>query len=314
MLVALGVKAQNDPHSLRLMGIPLEGAIDSVIPRLKAAEWTPWGDADDGEDFFFRGKFYGIRAKLMVSVKPETKMVTSAYVTIGPYSTQQMLERNFQYFLHKMKQEHGELKQHDNAWVGIGDEGSVKLSIVDNDNGSHDIRVLYLVEGAYYKDAVSRGFYGPVQEVVTENAVSEDQFMHFSQDGQLENADMQERQYDTYGYLQSARMVEKEGYSLVRYEYDSQYQLKRSTQENPVAGVLYVHEYTYDANGEVQSENMKVWEKEECVLTITLRNNFLTRDDHGNWTTNSLSLSYWEKGAQSQQTTVLQKRTIAYYE
>ena len=92
MLVALGVKAQNDPHSLRLMGIPLEGVIDSVIPRLKAAEWTPWGDADDGEDFFFRGKFYGIRAKLMVSVKPETKMVTSAYVTIGPYSTQQMLD------------------------------------------------------------------------------------------------------------------------------------------------------------------------------------------------------------------------------
>ena len=126
------------------MGIPLEGVIDSVIPRLKAAEWTPWGDGDDGEDFFFRGKFYGIRAKLMVSVKPETKMVTSAYITVGPYSTQQMLERNFQYFLHKMKQEHGELKQHDNAWVGIGDEGSVKLSIVDNDNGSHDIRVLYL--------------------------------------------------------------------------------------------------------------------------------------------------------------------------
>jgi hypothetical protein len=45
-----------------------------------------------------------------------------------------------------------------------------------------------------------------------------------------------------------------------------------------------------------------------------MRNNYLTRDDQGNWTSNSLSLSYWEKGSQSQQTTVLQKRTLAYWE
>jgi len=81
-----------------------------------------------------------------------------------------------------------------------------------------------------------------------------------------------------------------------------------------VAGISYVNEYTYNAESELQSESQKVWQNDECVLTINLRNNYLTRDDQGNWTTNSLQLSYWEKGTQSQQTTVLQKRTIAYWE
>lgn len=314
LLVVLGLRAQGDPHSLRLTGVSLEGPVDSVAKRLAAAEWTPWGQSDDGEDYYFRGKYYGIRAKLMLSVKPETKMVTSGYVTVGPYSTEQMLERNLQYFRHKLKQEFGELTPHADAWVAMSDYGSVKLSVSDNGNGSRDIRVLYFVESAFYKDALMMGFHGPVQEVVTENAVNEDQFLHFSQDGQLENPDLQERKYDGFGYLQTARMTEKEGYSLVKYEYDSQCRLLRRTLENPVAGITYVHEYTYNAQGELQSVNQKVWEKEECILTINLRNNFLTRDGQGNWTTNSLQLSYWEKGAQSQQTTVLQKRTLAYWE
>ena len=300
--------------SLKLAGVSLEGPVDSVAKRLVAADWTPWGQSDDGEDYYFRGKYYGIRAKLMLSVKPETKMVTSGYVSVGPYSTEQMLERNLQYFQYKLKQEFGELTPHADAWVAMSDYGSVKLSVSDNGNGSRDIRVLYYVESAFYKDALMMGFHGPVQEVVTENAVNEDQFLHFSQDGQLENPDLQERKYDGFGYLQTARMTEKEGYSLVKYEYDSQCRLLRRTLENPVAGITYVHEYTYDAQGELQSVNQKVWEKEECILTINLRNNFLTRDGQGNWTTNSLQLNYWEKGAQSQQTTVLQKRTIAYWE
>ena len=109
-------------------------------------------------------------------------------------------------------------------------------------------------------------------------------------------------------------MAEKEGFSLVSYEYDKQYRLVRRTLENPVAGITYVHEYTYTAEGEIQTVLQKVWEKDECVMSINLRNNFLTRDQQGNWTTNSLQLSYWEKGSQSQQTTVLQKRTISYWE
>ena len=310
----MGLWAQSDPHSLQLMGISLEGPVDSVAKRLATAEWTSWGRSDDGEDYYFRGKYYGIRAKLMLSVKAESRMVTSAYVTVGPYSTNSMLERNLNYFQYKLTQEFGELTQHADAWVAMNDFGGVKLSVATNDNGSHDIRVLYYVESAFYKDALMMGLHGPVQEVVTENAVSEDQFLHFSQDGQIENPDLQERQYDGFGYLQTARMMEKEGYSLVKYDYDSQYRLLRRTLENPVAGITYVHEYTYDAQGEIQSVNQKVWQNEECIMTINLRNNFLTRDDQGNWTTNSLQLSYWEKGSQSQQTTVMQKRTIAYWE
>ena len=306
--------AVSDPHSLKLMGISLVGVVDSVSARLQTAGWQPWGKSGDGEDFYFRGMYYGIRAKLMVTITPETHLVNSAYVTIGPYSTQQVLERNLQYFLLKLNQEHGGLEERHDAWLFMDDNGSIKLSVVDNDNGSRDIRVLYVVEGPYYKDAVNMGLHGPVQEVVTENAVSEDQFMHFSQDGQLENADLQERQYDSNGYLRKARMTEKEGYSLVNFEYDSRYRLVRRTLENPVAGISYVHEYTYNADGELQSETQKVWQNEECVLSITLYNSYLTRDKQGNWTTNSLQLSYWEKGTQSQRTTVLQKRTIAYWE
>ena len=312
--VALCLWAQGDPNSLQLMGVPLEGPVDSVAQRLKAAEWLEWGGSDDGEDFYFRGKFYGIRAKLMLSVKPESRMVTSAYVTVGPYSTTKMLESNLHYFQHKLRQEYGEFSEHGDAWVMVGDYGSIKLSVVTNDNGSRDIRVLYYVEGAYYKDALMMGFHGAVQEVVTENAVSQEQFLHFSQDGKLENPDLQERQYDSFGYLRKARMTEKEGYSEVKYEYDSLSRLVRKTVTNPVAGISYVNEYTYNAESELQSESQKVWQNDECVLTINLRNNYLTRDDQGNWTTNSLQLSYWEKGTQSQQTTVLQKRTIAYWE
>ena len=314
MLVVLGAKAQSDPHSLCMMDVSLEGPVDSVAKRLAAADWQAWGNSEDNEDYYFRGKYYGIRAKLMLSTHPESRMVTSAYVTIGPYSTETMLQRNLNYFQYKLGKQYGALTQRDGAWVYIGDYGSIKLSVADNDNGSRDIRILYYVDGSFYKDAVSMGLKGAVQEVVTENAVDEEQFMHFSQDGKLENADLQERQYDSYGYLRKARMTEKEGYSLVSYEYDKQYRLVRRTLENPVAGITYVHEYTYNADGEVQTVIQKVWEKEECVLSINLRNNFLTRDSQGNWTTNSLQLSYWEKGTQSQQTAVLQKRTIAYWE
>ena len=50
------------------------------------------------------------------------------------------------------------------------------------------------------------------------------------------------------------------------------------------------------------------------MLTINIRHNYLTRDGQGNWTNNSVSLSYWEKGRQSQQSTVIQKRTIMYWD
>lgn len=306
--------AQTESRCALLQGIPLEGPLDSVRTQLQAADWTEWGQSDDGEDYYFRGKFYGIRAKLLVSISPSSKFINSAYVSVGPYSTEAMLERNLQYFLYKLKQEHGDFVERDGSWVYMDDFASVKVSLVDNESGSRDIRVLYLPMGAYYKDAVVMGLHGPVQEVVTENAVSEDQFMRFSEDGQLEQPDMTKRQYDRYGYLRQAEMTEVEGHSDVSYEYDSHYRLVRRTLTNEAAGIRYIHEYTYNERDEIASLNQKVFKGDECVLTLNMHNNYLTRDGEGNWTSNSLSLSYWEKGSQSQQTTVLQKRTLAYWE
>ena len=306
---------KGDPRSISLMGIPIEGPIDSLRQSLVAAQFAEWGQSDDGEDFYFRGNFYGFRSKLMVSVAPETKMVTSAYVTIGPYSTQKMLDKNLQYFLYKLQKDHGNFSQRDDSWFYIDDFGSIKLSIVDNENGSRDIRVLYLPSVPYYKDALSMGLRGDIQEVVTENAVAEDQFMHFHGNGQIENLDLIDRVYDRYGYLLRARMKEKEGYSTIEYAYDDSYRLVKRTLTNEEAGISYVNSYTYNDQDEVLTQHQKVFDKKgDCIMTINMSNNYITRDDNGNWTSNSLSLTYWEKGSATQNTTVLQRRTLTYWE
>ena len=306
---------KGDPRSISLMGIPLEGPIDSLRQSLVAAQFAEWGQSDDGEDFYFRGNFYGFRSKLMVSVAPESKMVTSAYVTIGPYSTQKMLDKNTQYFLYKLQKDHGTFSQRDDSWFYIDDFGSIKFSIVDNENGSRDIRVLYLPSVPYYKDALSMGLRGDIQEVVTENAVAEDQFMHFHGNGQIENLDLIDRVYDRYGYLLRARMKEKEGFSTIEYAYDDSYRLVKRTLTNEEAGISYVNSYTYNDQDEVLTQHQKVFDKKgDCIMTINMNNNYITRDDNGNWTSNSLSLTYWEKGSATQNTTVLQRRTLTYWE
>lgn len=306
--------AQGDPHSICMMDIAIEGPVDSLRQQLKDSGLTEWGQSDDGEDYYFRGNFYGIRAKIIVTAPVSTGLVSSAYVTIGPYRTQAMLERNLQYFRNKLEKVHGALVKRGEAWVFMDDCGSVRLSIADNDNGTHDIRVLYLVTAAYYKDALSMGLRGSVQEVVTENAVAEEQFMHFSQNGQLDNADLTNRQYNRHGYLIQAQMTEKEGYSTVVYAYNSGGRLSRRTLTNEAAGIRYDNEYVYNAQGDILSQSQKVFDKSgQCVLAINTHNNYLTRDDEGNWTTNSMTLSYWEKDSPSQQTTVLQKRTLTYW-
>ena len=109
-------------------------------------------------------------------------------------------------------------------------------------------------------------------------------------------------------------MTEQEGYSKVTYEYDNNYRLIRRTLINDTAAIKYINEYTYNERDEIASQNQKVFKGDECVMTINMHNDYVTRDEQGNWTTNSLSLSYWEKGSQSQQTTVLQKRTLVYWE
>jgi hypothetical protein len=306
---------KGDPRSISLMGIPIEGPIDSLRQSLTDAQFAEWGQSEDGEDFYYRGNFYGFRSKLMVSVAPESKMVTSAYVTIGPYSTQKMLDKNLQYFLYKLQKEHGTFSQRDDSWFYIDDFGSIKLSIVDNENGSRDIRVLYLPSVPYYKDALSMGLRGDIQEVVTENAVAEDQFMHFHGNGQIENLDLIDRVYNRYGYLLRARMKEKEGFSTIEYIYDDSYRLVKRTLTNEEAGISYVNDYTYNDQDEVLTQHQKVFDKKgDCLMTINMSNNYITRDDNGNWTSNSLTLTYWEKGSATQNTTVLQRRTLSYWE
>lgn len=317
LVVATVLHAQSgpDPHCLQLMGIPLEGPVDSLNVLLGEKEFVGWGQSDDGEDYYYRGKFYGIRAKLLVSVSPKTRFVESAYITIGPYGSKSMFEKNFQYFLYKLQKDYGEFTKRDDNWYYMDDYGSVKLSEVTNDSGSRDIRVFFYPSTSFYKDALSMGLQGPVQEVVTENAVSEDQFLRFSQDGQLENPELTNRVYDRYGYLRQARMTEQQGHSDVEYAYDSHYRLIRRTQTNASAQIRYVIEYTYNGQGELMSQNQKVYDKTGiCVMTINMHYDYLTRDDYGNWTSNSLTLSYWEEGSQSQQTTVLQKRVLEYWE
>lgn len=317
LMVTMVLRAQSgtDPRSLLFMGIPLEGSIDSLTTQLTETGFAEWGRSDDGEDFYYRGKFYGIRAKLLVSISTTTRFVESAYVTIGPYGTKSMFEKNFQYFLYKLQQDYGEFTKRDDAWYYMDDFGSVKLSVVTNDNGSRDIRVFYYPSSPFYKDALVMGLHGPVQEVVTENAVSEDQFLRFFQDGRLENPDLVNREYDRYGYLRRAQMTEKEGHSDVEYAYDSRYRLVRRTLTNKTANIRYVNEYTYDDQGEIMSQNQKVYDKTgACVMTINMHNSYMTRDDYGNWTSNQLTLSYWEEGSQSQRTTALQKRVLDYWE
>ena len=314
-LLATSVLGKTDPRSIQLMGIPIEGPIDTLRQVLKDGEFAEWGQSEDGEDFFFRGKFYGYRAKLMVSIAPESKLVHSAYITVGPYSTQKLLDRNLQYFLYKMQQDYGPFTSRDQAYFYLDDFGSIKLSVVDNDNGSHDIRILFLSTAPFYKDAISMGLRGDVQEVVTENAVAEDQFLHFNGHGQIENTDLIDREYDRYGYLVRAQMKEKEGFSTVEYTYDDDYRLVKRTLTNAEAGISYVNDNTYNDQDEVQTQNQKVFDKNhECVMTVNMSNNYMTRDDYGNWNSNSLTLTYWEKGGKSQKVSVLQKRTITYWE
>ena len=315
LLAAVSLMAQDDPRSISMMGIPMEGPIDSMDVRLKAAGFTQWGGSEDGEDYYYRGKFYGIRAKLVVTIAPSSRLVRSASVSVGPYSTKGLLSKNFQFFLYKLQQEHGDFTRRDNGYYFMNDYGSIRLSESRNAGGSTDIRVFYYASGAFYKDAYVMGLHGNVQEVVTENAVSEDQFMRFGEDGRIENPDMTERQYDGYGYLRSAKMTEKDGHSDVEFVYSNSHHLLRRTLTNSDAGITYIHEYTYNQTDEVQSESQKVYDKNhECIMTINLNNNYLTRDDNGNWTSNQLTLSYWEKGMQSQRTEVLQKRTLTYWE
>jgi hypothetical protein len=154
-----------------------------------------------------------------------------------------------------------------------------------------------------------------VQEVITENPVAENPMERFAKNGKMENPDITDRVYDVYGYLKQGKMLEKAGMSVIEYEYDAKNRLVKRTLTNKAVNITYVNEYIYNEQDEILNLSQKVYdEKNECVMSVNMRNNYEDHDDMGNWTRNALNIVYWEKGAQSQSTNVTQTRKIRYWE
>ena len=305
---------RTDPRCLSFLGIPLEGHPDSLTTALTKRGFTPWGEDDEGRNF--RGQFYGMRCKLLIDCDDDSGMVTSASVVIGPYSTKELYERNLRYFLMKLQKDYGEFALRNGAYIYFGDYGLIKVSNEENDTGARNIKVFFFTSVPFYKDAATRGLRGSVMEVVTTNPVAENAVEHFDRQGRLVQADLTEREYDPYGYLLRARMKEENGgYSVVEYEYDDDYQLVRRTLTNSEAGIRYVNDYAWNDDGELATQSQKVYDKKnECVMSLVLKNQYEKPDDEDNWTQNKLSLTYWDPESGSSQTQVIQKRTINYWE
>ena len=84
---------------------------------------------------------------------------------------------------------------------------------------------------------------------------------------------------------------------------------------NPTTGIRSVNEYRYNTSFEIIQQSLKAFSKEnECVLSITMKNDLSERDDNGNWTKNKVQLTYWEKGQRSQINQVEQTRVISYWD
>lgn len=315
MMLPLGAQTTTDIRCLDYMGIPIEGAVDTFAVKLQAQGYTPWGDSGDGEDYYYRGTFFGIRAKLMVSASSDTKRVESVYVTVGPYRTREMLSRNVGYFLRKLTERYGDYAERNGAYYFFCDYGNVKVSVEKIEGGASEVRVFFQPTTPFFKDTWLLALRGNVQEVMTTNPVSENAMERFGRDGRMEAPDVIERQYDDYGYLVSSKMLEQSGMSTIRYEYDERNRLVKRTLTNEKAAIRYVNEYIYNEKDEILNQTQKVFDKQnECVMSINMRNEYVAHDDEGNWTRNNLNIVYWEKGQQSQSTNVVQTRQIRYWD
>ncbi|MBR1687072.1 MAG: hypothetical protein IJ710_00875 [Prevotella sp.] len=315
VVLTAGAQLKADIRCIDFCGIPLEGKASVFATALKQKGFTSWGDSDDGEELHFRGNYYGIRVKLMVSTEGDSAMVQSALVTCGPYRTRENFNRNLSYFLMKLQQDYGQFSVRNGSYYYISDYGSIKLSENITANGARELTVFYLSTATFYKDAASMGLRGPVQQIVTENPIAEGAMMQFDRSGRLLDPELVDRQYDDYGYLTKAAMTEQQGgKSSVDYSYDQERRLVKRTLINATAGIKYVNEYTYNDDDEIASQSQKVFDKNgECIISISLKNKYTERDNNGNWTKNTLSLIYWEKGEQPQPATVEQTRTISYF-
>ena len=296
LMTVLCVSGQKfaDPKCITLMNAPLEGPDSVFIPALEAVGYQRTiSDDDEPDTYYFTGDYYGIKSILMVSVDEKTKLLSEAYVTCGPYRTRELFDRNQKYLLGKLQREWGNFKaKGDGSLYLINDYGYIQQSTSLNENGTHAIHYYYLNTSPYYKDVSNMGLKGFVQEVITENPVAEDAIVHFNENGKLEGMDLIDRVYNEAGYLVKAAMQEEAGgKSLLTYEYDSDYNLKRRTLVNAATGIRSVNEYKYNGDNEITQQSQKVFnDKNECVMSITMRNTIEERDDNGNWTKNTLSI------------------------
>ncbi len=319
LLLAAGAKAQpkGDIRCLQFMGIPLEGPADSVAAQLKQLGFTEWGMSDDQSEQHFRGSFYGLRSKLILSSDVKTGFVTSVYVSNGPYGSKPLFNRNLTYYQNKLEQDYGKLTLRNDAYYHVNDYGIVKLSGVVNETGSQDIKVFFFCTAPYYKDVFNFGLRGNVMEVVTDNPVMENPVEQFDRTGRTQQSDLVDRCYDRYGYLTEARMKETTGYSVLSYEYDDQFRLSRRTLTNEVSGLRSVNEYTYNEDGDIATQSQKVFDKTDtCVLSILLKYSYDEDDydDNGNWTRSTVELVYWEKDGGTQTSSLVQTRKISYWD
>ena len=311
-------KGITDYRCIDLMGVPLEGPDSVFVPALESIGFERVISEDDEPgDYFFRGNYYGIKANLVVSVDERTKLLSSALVTSGPYRTFALYDRNNRYFLLKLQRHYGNFDaKGDGSLHTMTNIGYIKISNTLHEDKSRTIKVFYMNTTPYYKDACNMGLKGAVQEVITENPVAENGIEHFDAQGKSTGTDIIDRKYNAAGYLTEAAMLEPTGVkSLLAYEYDAQNRLIKRTLTNTAEGIRSVNEYSYNNDDEIKQQTQKVFDKNnECIVSITMKNNYTDHDDEGNWTQNELKLMYWEKNRQPQNMTVTQTRTISYWE
>ena len=308
-----------DVKCMTMMDVPWEGTDSVFIPALQGAGFQQVVSADDDPDtYYFKGDFYGIKdAKLMVSVNEKTRLLTDATVMCGPYRTRELFERNQKYLIGKLQREWGNFKaKGDGSLHTMTDYGYIRQSTDLDEEGRHTIKYFYMNMSPYYKDAANMGLKGFVQEVITENPVGEEAIMHFDEWGKLEESGLTDRQYSGFGYIQKAAQLEASGEkSTITYEYDDDCNLHRQTIINTSSGLKVVNEFKYNDNGDITQQSKKVFDKQnECVMSINMKNSFEERDDTGNWTKNTLNLTYWETGQRAQTMKVDQTRTISYWD
>jgi len=311
-------KGTKDSRCLDIMGVPLEGPDSVFVPAFESVGFERVISEDDEPgDYFFRGDYYGIKANLVVSVDEKTKLLSTALVTSGPYRTFALYDRNNRYFLLKLQRQYGNFDaKGDGSLHTMTNLGYIKISNTLHDDKSRTIKVFYMNTTPYYKDAQNMALRGAVQEVITENPVAENGIEHFDPQGRNTGTDLIDRQYSPTGYLLSAAMQEPSGAkSLLTYEYDEEDRLIKRTLTNTTEGIRSVNEYSYNNNDEIKQQTQKVFDKNnECIVSITMKNNYTAHDDEGNWITNELKLMYWEKDRQPQNMSVTQTRTISYWE